>query len=1519
MPYPPPAGPPELGIFQAIGLVPELPPLVGNYFLTNQSGLTVWEPISGGVLPDMTGHGGEFLTTNGTVASWASSLPSVTGQAGHYLTNDGSTALWSSKTPALSINPVDYGALGNGIVDDAIGIQAALNAALPNPSANYPTGGTVEFGPGTWYLGQPLCITAGANASRQASALTFRGAGAHSTVLTRHPTILFQGPLVVVNAPGPYFQGFVAGFVGGGQALAFSGVPAFNPSCILLGDSTAFAFQDLSFPNYTQTTPKDFNIGAFSFQTNLKYTLNTPNDNLGYIAASYGTLAGVTSSAFSVRFRVNSVTGINSGYIDVGITTTNGSASLSTLAPLSVNTKYNLEVSYDGANVGLWLEGVLQDSAALTGFVAPNEWETWSLGGIWSGGMEGESGFLSGFQGALDSTKFSNTARHTVGGGDFTPPAAKYTFDANTLFLLNCDQGTSDYGFILAQGPKQSATGLPTDGVPVIHYARFAPGNAKDWTLLGVKVQDFALLCKNQGPGIIYNGHIISQTDNLYINSPYRWGLRVGFNYNTFYDFFSNIWIEGGFCMAAFDCSGTSCNARDITISTGLIAFNVASGSYDNIQLQGNGNAMSGLRVTEGGQGIFSGIWARALSTDNESPLSTNWIASAILEGQISQGFFAACAFVGPSLGQTGGKATPVIAYNGQKAGCRIKFDTCLIAGGSSFAFQDIPNAALPSTTPNWIPMLLEDSRVTPTTGQLQDDEAATRTIDDGHSTLVRGLSTSAVAASNLAGTVSVLHGFTTGSVLFDTPEPDGNFDLVFQAKSYVGSGPPAAGSTTVLGYTTSATGFTITVAADPGGDDEVTFSWHLIRTKRPPLLSVLEPAIPSNYANPLAGSSGDWAIGASILPLGSNVNRMLYGTNEVIAAAGAPLNANSWMLGLVNSVTGGTGAGTGSSFVGIGAFVDSFVRDGKLCGLLNPGPHNIAWGQQGITVPVCVDGKTFATGYFLTRIAGTQQTPIYVGEYSDTTLPLTSATIRHLKFDSILANTITLEPDWGPLGTPEALVIGDSFTVGSNCLTVGSFASQIADIRYGDTYYWLGAARGQTSDVALVEFWRDWGASQPALQSMCLFMGFSDLLGISPATGRSAVDVWADLEQMLDGIAATATMKPPVANGRAWAGYVPPFRGVPGPHTGSATCVINGVSFTCTFNTNDVTTINDLIALVNASGPTLALVTPSLNTDDPVNPYMRIDAVADGFAGNGISTSTDGAHGAYWYPGPATYAGANATLVIEGVSFDILFNTDADTTVNDAIALINASGPTAALVTPSNVASQLLLTAVAAGTAGNSISVSTNGAYAALVLSPAMPAGGAVTLSGGADGAISKSIPNIILCTIPPFGLSPNYTAGKEAERASLNTTIRAFVGAGVTIADVDVALRDPGNHAHILPAFLSGADDTYLTDAGQEALFVLLAPLLPGAGTPPSALSYATNPASYASGGPIATNSPTVTGSTTNWVVSPPLPAGLSINATTGDIDGTPTTPTAAADYTVCASNAGGSTTVLLNITIT
>jgi hypothetical protein len=76
------------------------------------------------------------------------------------------------------------------------------------------------------------------------------------------------------------------------------------------------------------------------------------------------------------------------------------------------------------------------------------------------------------------------------------------------------------------------------------------------------------------------------------------------------------------------------------------------------------------------------------------------------------------------------------------------------------------------------------------------------------------------------------------------------------------------------------------------------------------------------------------------------------------------------------------------------------------------------------------------------------------------------------------------------------------------------------------------------------------------------------------------------------------------------------------------------------------------------------------------------------------------------------------------------------------------------------------------------------------------------------------------------------------------------------------------------------------------------------------PSGLSY-TSPTIVSQGVAMTALSPTVTGTVTSYSVSPALPAGISLNTTSGQISGIPTATAPQATYKITAANSAGSTT--------
>jgi hypothetical protein len=83
------------------------------------------------------------------------------------------------------------------------------------------------------------------------------------------------------------------------------------------------------------------------------------------------------------------------------------------------------------------------------------------------------------------------------------------------------------------------------------------------------------------------------------------------------------------------------------------------------------------------------------------------------------------------------------------------------------------------------------------------------------------------------------------------------------------------------------------------------------------------------------------------------------------------------------------------------------------------------------------------------------------------------------------------------------------------------------------------------------------------------------------------------------------------------------------------------------------------------------------------------------------------------------------------------------------------------------------------------------------------------------------------------------------------------------------------------------------------------------------PNSLSY-DSPNIFTAGSAISILDPTVSGTVVSYSVSPVLPAGLSLDTTTGVISGTPTAIAATATYTITATNSGGNTSFGIVITV-
>jgi hypothetical protein len=1247
-------------------------------------------------------------------------------------------------TPGVP-NPASIAAFGaipsKSIFTETNGASNAIDAALQ--ASGFGSGNEAFVPPGDFVISRPICLPG--HAAPQTWTL-FHGQSAGESRLwigagtSTSPNLVqgFAGPMIIS--------------VAGGSDDTFPGVSYGAPLVGGVGQSLVATYDQAFWLHDAWAWTAALNtLSALSVQLWFNGTSFYQGNQGGFIIGSKGPPASgipygaAQNQCFGIYATPSGIGFTLSAYFTTQTTPT---VTLTNGTVYTFGTSYNLELDYDGANVWFYVNGVHQAHAAATGVVYRLPWEAVAFN---FGSPEWYlSGPPLGMNANYDSIRLSQVARNT-GTGSFTPPVAKYTWDANTLGLINFDQGAppglcANANFIMGQAAFGSASGY------VPHFIRYTRGQAGEPSgssgVALLRIEDLTLGCLGYIPGIVQYQTSRSRVKRLFIYDAGMYGI-LSADTGSYWNEYDDIYIDGssgtGMCVLALranNVSTTNCRIGQQYFG-GIITdcTDQAGGASIGPPYWQNAASMFPFIFGPTSEGYFSTFLVQGCGNDSEGFVSTMqaamlvWgIETAVFQNNVWQSGYSYWTTTGDNSISNPTTGTPCVAYLSiPPSGVTHIGDVFAPSALSPWMLYKSPYATgfanlIDCEVPTFVINNLSGSPVPLFNGQ---GWVVQKTPTQANNQ--QGISVSDIQANNLTGTFTIKGGTTVISVQFLVPEPDGNFTLWFQSISSTGS--PAVNSTHVHDYAPNAdgTGFTGHLEADPGAGVFITFAYWLCRTFPPPLYSSFTPTLPSTInPNPLVAVSptGDFVIATTLVP--TNGKNFVYNSTpgtEVAFQWGAP--TTNWCdCALVNGCEWYIAFANGVGYAGL--VVDSWVSgNGKLCGLLNPGTHNVVAAKQGGLWTPQMDGGVLPYPVPVSGLTGTEQSPIYVGQNSSAGQLLSSAALRDFKIDTLLARAVTSEPDYGPNVLPQYALFGDSFTVGlSSSSSIGGWASQVVTNRFGSKYYWMACSTSARA-VQMVAtswplagslggpFWTLWGQNKTSiLQGVCVFIGFYDLL----YDGASATTVWNAILGMLQGSQATAYFLPNTA--------------------GTATCVINGVSFNSVFNTNATTTVNNLVSTINASAPTNTIVTASLDTSFGIR--MKLTAVALGPSGNGISLSTNGVSGAAWQ---------------------------------------NALG--------------YALTATA----------------------------------GAGKGLMTLPVPKIVLCTVPPFGNSPSYTVGKDTQRTTLNSTITAYVagsGGVLTLADVDVTLRDPAAHQNILAAYLA-ADNETLTNAGHTAMYGLINPLLP------------------------------------------------------------------------------------------
>jgi alpha-tubulin suppressor-like RCC1 family protein len=224
------------------------------------------------------------------------------------------------------------------------------------------------------------------------------------------------------------------------------------------------------------------------------------------------------------------------------------------------------------------------------------------------------------------------------------------------------------------------------------------------------------------------------------------------------------------------------------------------------------------------------------------------------------------------------------------------------------------------------------------------------------------------------------------------------------------------------------------------------------------------------------------------------------------------------------------------------------------------------------------------------------------------------------------------------------------------------------------------------------------------------------------------------------------------------------------------------------------------------------------------------------------------------------------------------------------------AAPATSATVTGLTNGTSYTFTVVATNAVGDSAASPASAAIQAIQTVPSAPSG-VMAENTNASAQVQWTAPSddggsaitLYTVTASPGGITA--TAAPPATRLTVTGLTN-----GTTYTFSVVATNDTGDSASSEPS---------------DAILV--------ADDPPTGLTYSTNPANYKELVAITPNTPSIGGGpVVSYSVNPPLPSGLTLNAGTGVISGSPTTFELRTIHTITATNTGGSTTAQLDLTV-
>ena len=581
-------------------------------------------------------------------------------------------------------NVAAYGpsTMGNGsypacnVSDDVYEQQAIDAACAGNGGSNSPTAVYFPTPPVTYQNCNPLFI----HCSNISLVGPGKGSNTHPTITQNYSAPTYSPAFVI----GSYSNsGTTLGpplISGSTNSYAFNGVERYyinlnDVAGVPSGTTNAIAGIN-GLPTGSVTTSNGITLDAYVMLA------STAPDASAAILWSGGRYATYTNGTRAAALWISG--GKFTGNLTVAGTLYTLTDNTTTIA---TNTLYDVQLSYDGAHIRLFTNGVLVAVQAATGTVTQPYWEVMTVGaGVvdWPDGPDSTgpiNGDIDGVQVSIGTSGVRNpTSSTSVGATIFTPCNCEPTADSSSLVIASNDQNLRNLTRLT--GPYNSIWSFVRRGSEDNGHA--------ESELVGIQMQGLSFSSINSPYGIVgqvFNG---STFRDLSFN-----GTQTGvYEYGTD---FENVWDNLYFNQGA----------------SGYIGFYVGgqSGLQDISNVTSSGS-MVGLRVSDSGINVKTfneiqepgTIWAYSIQGDTGNSYfnctscgldaengGPNWRGTLQLDNLESG------TWVGGALdGGTGGADVPAVEIDGgSNEGSFTSVGTNFTASGGP-EFVNIANSNLP-------------------------------------------------------------------------------------------------------------------------------------------------------------------------------------------------------------------------------------------------------------------------------------------------------------------------------------------------------------------------------------------------------------------------------------------------------------------------------------------------------------------------------------------------------------------------------------------------------------------------------------------------------------------------------------------------------------------------------------------------------------------------------------------------------------------------------------------------------